>query len=292
VKKWLQLERPDVPLDELPEEPIVLAPPAPPPGAIKRARIRQAQALAQQGMSYSEIARQIGAHRVTISKWVHQELPPEAEVSPVAPTRELSPPPAPWQSWEQVRQIRELLQKHRFVLLKRPEKLNEAEQAHLSALLDSPVGAELRVGRDFLVDWYRIWQDEKGQRRSPSEAQTRYEAWQTEETYGAVPVLQRLQQRMTAAKFEQMSQFLRQPEWEATNNGAERAGRAFRHRQAPHFNLRSKEAIIGAINVAAYLRIEAVTAPREEPFHTCQRGRTQRIELAIPIEVSRPAYAA
>lgn len=62
----------------------------------------------------------------------------------------------------------------------------------------------------------------------------------------------------------------------ATNNGAERAARAFRHRQAPHFNLRSKEAIARAMTVTACLRKEAVTKPAAPPLHTCQRGRKKR----------------
>ncbi len=284
VRAWLQLERPHVPVEELPEMPIKPAPPMPKPSVAKRAKIRRAQELADQGLSYSEIGRQMGAHRTTISKWVHQDLPPEEEVaSSSPPVLELLPPPTPWESWEQVRQVREMLQEHRFVLLKRPEHLDDEEQGHLTALLNSPAGTKLQIGRDFLVDWYRIWGDETGHRRTLAQAQGRYEAWQTNETYGAMPVLQRLQQRMTAAKFEQMSQFLRQPEWEATNNGAERAGRAFRHRQAPHFNLRKKDTIAAAITVSACLQKEAATAPETAPLHTCQRGRKKQPELLIPI---------
>lgn len=291
VKKWLHLARPNVPLAELPEGPLPSAPLRPQPGAVKRAKIRQAQALAEQGLSYSEIARQMGVHRTTISKWVAQALPPEEEaaLSP-PPATQVTPPPAPWENWEQVRQIREMLQKHRFVLLKRPENLTEAEQAHLLALLDSPVGAELQVGRDFLVDWYRIWHNEAGQRRTLAEAQALYQAWHTHETYGAVPTLQRLQQRVTAAKFEQMSQFLHQPHWEATNNGAERAGRAFRHRQAPHFNFRDPDTIAASITVAACLHKEGALAPPLQPLHTCQRGRKKQSEQAIPVAMFEPPF--
>ena len=263
-----------MPVEALPELLAEPTPPIPKPGTAKRAKIRQAQLLADQGLSYSEIARQVGAHRVTIKQWLQLELPPEAEAVPEpSATIALPPPPGPWANWEQVRQVREMLQEHRFVLLKRPEHLDDEAQDHLAALLNSPVGTELQVGRDFLLDWYRIWSDEAGQRRTLAEAEARYQTWHTDETYGTMPMLHRLQQRVTPAKFEQMSQFLRQPEWEATNNGAERAGRAFRHRQAPHFNLREKETIAASITVAACLRKEAVTSPPREPLHLCQRGR-------------------
>ena len=62
----------------------------------------------------------------------------------------------------------------------------------------------------------------------------------TNPTYLAEPALRRVLNRMTDARFEHLSPFLRNPRWEATNNGAERAGRAFRHGQAAHFNLRAK----------------------------------------------------
>jgi transposase len=281
VREWLQMERPVVPLAELPDRPATLPLPISKRRAAKRAKIRQAQEWAGQGLSYCEIGRRLGIHRTTIAKWVAQALPSEEEeATPPEPGPTLSPapPPAPWQNWEQVRQVRELLKEHRFVLLKRPENLDDQEQAHLAALLISPAGAKLQVGRDFLVDWYRIWGNETGQRRTPTEAQACYEAWHANETYRTVPVLNHLQQRVTATKFEQMSQFLHQPAWEATNNGAERAGRAFRHRQAPHFNLRGRDTIAASITVTACLQKEAVTATIRKPLHTCQRGRKTQTE--------------
>ena len=60
--------------------------------------------------------------------------------------------------------------------------------------------------------------------------------------------------RLDAARFAQLSHFLRQPEWEATSNGADRLGRLFRHRQVPHFRLRSPRAIEGAVTVWACQR--------------------------------------
>ena len=281
VKKWLKLKRPELPLEA------ILAPPEPAPvslspAALKRAKICQAHDLVKQGLSYSETARRVGAHRVTIKKWLQEPVPPvEEPVSPAVSIPEPPRPPAPWTSWEQVQQIREALQEHRFLLVRRPEHLDEAEQAQVTALLSSPVGAELQVGRSFLVDWYRIWKDEAGQRRTLAEAQSRYEAWQTNETYAAVPTLHPLQRRVTPAKFEQLSHFLQQPQWEATNNGAERAGRAFRHHQAPHFNLRSQETIAGTITVVACLRKTAATRPAAPPLHTCQRGRKNRATAPI-----------
>jgi transposase len=252
------------------------------PAALKRHKIRQTHEWINQGLSYSETARRVGAHRVTIKKWLQQPVPPAEEpVSPAVAVPEPPRPPAPWVNWEQVQQIREFLQEHRFLLLRRPEHLNEEEQTQVAVLLSSPVGAELQVGRSFLVDWYCIWKDEAGQRRSLAEAKARYETWQTNEAYAAVPMLHKVQGQVSPAKFEQLSHFLQQPEWEATNNGAERAGRAFRHRQAPHFNLCSKEAIAGAITVTACLRKETVTRPAALPLHTCQRGRKKRVVQPI-----------
>jgi hypothetical protein len=134
----------------------------------------------------------------------------------------------------------------------------------------------LQVLRSFLEDWYRLWKDKTGQRRDLEEARARYDDWRTDEAYRAVAQLRRVQQQMTDAKFDKLSQFLRHPAWEATNNGAERAGRAFRHRQAPHFNLRQEASIERSIVASARLRKEMALRPPDEPFHTCQRGRKRR----------------
>jgi transposase len=279
VKKWLNLARPDLSPEQILAGPDQSQVDIPSPAAVKQNKIRQAHELAQQHLSYSEIGRRVGAHRVTIKKWLQEPVPSEPEPAvlsvPVGPEPPL--PPAPWTSWGQVKQVREALKEHRFLLLRRPEHLNEQEQTQVEALLASPVGAELQVGRACLVDWYRIWKDEAGQRRTPLEAKAQYEVWHTNELYAAVPILHKVQGQITPAKFEQLSQFLQQPEWEATNNGAERAGRAFRHRQAPHFNLRSQEAISGTIKAGACLRKEAATRPPLPRLHTCQRGRKQRM---------------
>lgn len=289
VKKWLNLTRPNLSAEQILAGPAQAQVDIPAPAAVKRNKIRQVHELARQHLSYSEIGRQIGIHRVTVKKWLQEPVPPEPEPVllsvPVVPEPPL--PPAPWTSWEQVKQVREALQEHRFLLLRRPEHLNEQELSHVKALLASPVGAELQLGRSFLLDWYLIWKDETGQRRTPAEAKARYETWQTDETYAAVPILHKAQNQVPPAKFEQLSHFLQQPEWEATNNGAERAGRAFRHRQAPHFNLRSQEAISGTIKAGACLRKEAATRPPLQPLHTCQRGRKQRM-----VERSEPYIAA
>lgn len=252
----------------------------------------QVHALAHQGLSYSAIARQTQVHRVTVKAWLQQEAPaaldaepstpvvseavPDVELLPSEPAATLAPPPAPWTSWDEVRQVREALQEHRFLLLRRPEHLNAEQQAHVAALLESPLGSQLQVARAFLEEWYGLWRDETGQRRTLEEAQARYVVWQTKPEYGAIAPLRRVQERMTPAHFERLSQFLRHPAWEATNNGAERAGRAFRHRQAPHFNLRKPESVEGALIVTACQHKAAATAQAAVPIHTCQRGRQRR----------------
>ncbi len=56
-----------------------------------------------------------------------------------SPTAAPSGPPAPWTSWEQVKQMREALHQHRFLLSRRPEHLNTDQQAQVARLLDSAV---------------------------------------------------------------------------------------------------------------------------------------------------------
>jgi len=148
-------------------------------------------------------------------------------------------PAAPWASWEEVRQVREALKERRGLFLRRPDHLSARQQAQVEALLASPMGPTLSVVRDFLTDWYALFKDKEGQKRSLDEAQARYDLWHQDDRYAALAPLRRALASITPERFAHLSQFLRQPAWEATNNGAERAGRGFRHRQGPHFNLRS-----------------------------------------------------
>jgi len=241
----------------------------------RQALHQQVQTLAQQGLSYSAIARQAGIHRVTVSAWL--KAAPKLTHTPASgggsADAAAAPPPAPWHSWDEVRQIREAVQKYRFLLLRRPEHLTGEEQAHITTLLECPIGSDLRVICAFLEEWYRLWTDEQQQRRTVEAAQTRYVAWKTNPAYTAIPALRRVQDRISTAQFEKLSQFLRQAHWEATNNGAERAGRAFRQLQAPHFNLRAEATITGALLVTACQRKVAATAGAEPHVNRSTRGR-------------------
>jgi len=302
VRSWL---RPAPPVRPAPP-----APPAPPasdlhivePAASAPTRayhrrtpalVAQIQQLSTQGLSYVEIARHTGVHRVSVSAWLREQgqegehpLPPGPEPvaavdtlpapSQDAPRADIPPasvlPPAPWTSWEEVRQVREALKEQRGLLLLRPDHLSSRQQAQVEALLASPVGPTLTVARDFLTDWYTLFKDERGRKRSVDEAQARYDLWRHDERYEELAPLRRARAQMTSDRFVHLSQFLRHPAWEATNNGAERAGRGFRHGQGPHFNLRSVASIEGALKVCAYRRKETADTLLP-PVALCRRGR-------------------
>lgn len=279
IRHWLQQPLPAVPATMPTDLSAQAALPAPRQRQVLKAqRLQRVHALAQQGYSYTAIARQVGLHRVTVKECLHQPPPPVESAQSTAPEPGSEPPPPPWSSWEEVRQVREALQEHRFLFLRRPDHLQPEEQAQIAALLATPVGPALQVARTFLVEWYQLWHDEAGQRPPLVEAQARFEAWRTNPTYQTVPHLRRLQEQMTPIKFQRLSQFLRHAEWEATNNGVERTGRAFRHRQAPHFNLRSATAIENAITVAACQHQAAVLAPTPSRANRSMRGRKPRDE--------------
>lgn len=313
VRKWLRCEPPaEVPVDLaedwrrrlLPEVTAIRR-------ATRQAKQEQVRSLANRGLSYSAIAREVGLCRVTVKRWLLQdplsgplleaqetELLPAAPISamqetpvqqqprPVTPPTVPSdgdrrdescpvlplPPPTPWTSWEQVQQVREALREDRFLLLHRPEHLDADQQAKVAFLVDSPL-SQLGTARSFLIDWYRLWTDEQGHRRPLEEARRRYQAWRSSPIYRAEPPLRRLLEQMTDAHFEQLCPFLQHPDWEATNNGVERAGRAFRHGQAPHFNLRSAASIEGALIVAACQRKKATQNVPERQANHATRGR-------------------
>jgi transposase-like protein len=243
--------------------------------AARLAGIAQVHALRRRGLSLSAIARQTGLNWRTVRAWLRQAVPASAapnELLLLPPALEEAPPPAPWSSWAEVRRVREDLKLGRGLLLRRPDHLTADEQRQLQAVLDGPAGGEIRLARAFLLDWYAIWRDTHGQRRRPAEARAHYERWRAEPTYARLAPLRRVQQRIDDACFQRLSQFLRNPSWEATNNGAERGGRSFRHGQRPHYNLRSLVTIEDDLKVRAVLRQQRAALP-VQPIPRCPRGR-------------------
>jgi hypothetical protein len=158
-------------------------------------------------------------------------------------------------------------------MLRRPDHLTTTEQARIDQALECPVGGVLQVARSFLEDWYGFWTDEQGQRRTVVEAQARYQAWCRNSAYQQVAPLQQVIKAVDAARFEQLSHFLKHPRWEATNNGAERVGRRFRHLQGPHFSLRTARSIEQALTAQSYRQYETATQPASPASARSGRGR-------------------
>jgi len=248
--------------------------------------IAQAHVLRPQIQSTRALARAVGVNQDTVRKWLRlTPLDPAtiAElVAAVGLTPPLEPPPAPWRDWDQIRRVREDLRLHRTLFLHRPEHLADEEQRILADLLVSPVGDTLRLARGFLEAWFAIWQDEDGHRRLPAEAEQRYRAWHEDAAAAEFAPLRKQQQHLDADHFAHLSVFLHDSSWEATNNAAERGGRAFRHTQHPHFRLRSLAAIDADLKVHACLRKERVCSPPLTRLHQCQRGRQPHRSTSTP----------
>src|SRR5512137_369271 len=152
VKRWLQQEPEFILVGVASDTDAATPPPARADQRIlkqsaRREKLVQVHAMSDQGHSYSAIARQVGLHRVTVKKWLQEELLAEADSSAISPEEraEPEPPPAPWSNWEEVKQLREMLKEHRFLLLRRPEHLSVVEQALATTLLEQAGCADLRV---------------------------------------------------------------------------------------------------------------------------------------------------
>jgi transposase-like protein len=251
---------------------------------LRTAKLAQVHLLRRQGQSCRQIARHLGISPTTVCKWLREEPPAadpamEAALTATAVAQEaeaLPPPPAPWTSWDEVRQVRQALTGARYLLLRRSDHLSPEEQARVDQVLAGPLGERLGLARRFLLEWYAIWRDGDGRRRDHDAARERHRRWHEEPAYRAVLPLARAQRQITPAHFERLSHFLDDPTREATNNGAERTARLFRHRQAPHFALRSQAAIDDALTVGAFLHKEEVEDAPEQLAARSLRGRRRR----------------
>lgn len=250
------------------------------------ARIALAKRLAQEGLGMRAISRQLGHSRNTLRTWLDGTVKPkeerDASTMTVGVLSRGAPPPEPppgWESWDQVRGAKDQLRKTRFQVLARFERLSEKEQAAVRAALALPCSAALRVAHRFTQDWYAIWTDAAGARRGLDEARERYNRLRNDEKAKAIPALARLQHHMTDEKFSGVSPFLSHPNWEGTNNGAERGGRLFRHLQGPHFRMRSKAAISKLIRSHACGKLPS-KAEDQPSVGRSSRGRPVRRAVA------------
>lgn len=274
--------------------------PSPQKRAAHRAAIARVYALHEQGVSIRGIRRRTGHSRNTIKRWLRGEIPKEIAQAEfptewmleeifgegVASEQEEEPlipeVPSPWNSWEEVRKVRNLLWDVRYVLLRRPEHLTEKDREKLGFLLDSPIGEEVRLMRGFLEEWYLLFYDEQRNRRTLEEAKELYGLLKNDPHYRTLKHLAGLQARFGEEHFIKISGFLKHPDWEATNNGAERCARAFRHLRAPHYGFRKPRSIESAIQARAWLSKEESLLPSNPPAGRCTRGRKARWRSGLP----------
>jgi hypothetical protein len=258
-----------------PSRPLLCRPrkkhPIPQKLAVHRTAIARVYALHKQGVSIRGIRRRTGHSRNTIKRWLRGEIPKEVsegelptewmleeifgrgvasgqEEEPLIP--EVS---SPWSSWEEVRKVRNLLCDVRYIILRRPEHLTEKDREKLGFLLDSPLGNEVRLRRGFLEEWYLLFHEEQHKWRTLAEAKERYDRLKNNPDYQKLKHLAGLQARFCEEHFLKVSRFLMQDGWEATNNGAERTGRTFRHLQRSRYNFRKPISIENALRARAWL---------------------------------------
>jgi hypothetical protein len=272
-------------------------------------RLALVHRLHREHHSQRAIARLTGHSRMTIQRWLHEEppvfetettasadptsspgstgarvgeLPPESQSveRPKDTSRAIDwqarptepPPPSPWENWQQVREYRQALHKDHFLVLRHPSHLTDEDRTHLADLLNGLPGETLRVARHFLEDWYAIPRDDGGHRRFFEDALARWRTWHENPEYRHMARLRRLLERMDEERAAKDLAFLHNPAWEATNNGAERRARQFRHLQAPCFGLRTEMAIEGALKVDALRGRTGLVAVRS-PSARSGRGR-------------------
>src|SRR5262249_9982329 len=152
----------------------------------------------------------------------------------------------------------------------------DGQLARGAAVRAGRVGARLRPARRFREAWFATGRGADGGRPSWDVAHARHARWHADPAYHGLAPLRRVQCSVDGAQFARLSHFLRQPVWEATSNGAERAGRAFRHGQGPHFPLRSARSIDDLLRARACVHMERATAAPLRPHGRRTRGRRCR----------------
>lgn len=139
---------------------------------------------------------------------------------------------------EAAQSARDEIRKARFLLVARPENLDDERRRRLAELLRRHPG--LRVVRTFMDDFYGIFD---GKPR-PSEAQWRRQSFLAKAEYQSCPILASARAILAdQAKFDKVALFLHYANLNSTSNDVERDNRDFRKRQKTHYRLRAEQSI-------------------------------------------------
>jgi hypothetical protein len=133
---------------------------------------------------------------------------------------------------------RDEARKGRFLVLTRPENLNENKQKRLVELLSAH--PTLALIRAFMVEFYALLD---GKPR-PKEAKRRWQALLANPAYQACTQLAgALKGLADEKKFDKVCLYLRYQNLNSTSNEVERDNRGFRRRQNAHYRLRDKKSL-------------------------------------------------
>lgn len=130
--------------------------------------------------------------------------------------------------------------KHRYLIVKRREKLSVWEKRALQTMLEYLPA--LRVLRRFMERVYRLLEASQ----TEEQAWGRYAAWQATAEFRAVPELAAVLEGMTVAKFGKVVAFLRSPLGQRvrTNNHVERLNRQIRADEKVRYRWRTGRGIV------------------------------------------------
>jgi Transposase len=130
--------------------------------------------------------------------------------------------------------------RHRHLVVKRAESLDEREKADLGKMLSWM--PELRVLRDFCQEAYKAW----GSGQSQKVARWRWTMLLKKAAYQAVPELKEALEGLGKGKLEKTLSFLEEPEGQRqkTNNHVERMNRTLRFDEKTRYKWRSRKSIV------------------------------------------------
>jgi hypothetical protein len=136
--------------------------------------------------------------------------------------------------------------KHRYLIVKHPEKLGEREQQALQTMCEYLPG--LRVLRQFVNRVHKLLEPAQ----TAAQAWARFATWQQEASFRAVPELAAILDSFSAAKFAKAMAFLHSPLGQRvrTNNHVERLNRQVRHYEKVRYKWRSGRGIVRFVVLA------------------------------------------
>nr|WP_279433284.1 transposase [Pseudobacteriovorax antillogorgiicola] len=159
-----------------------------------------------------------------------------------------------WESWDQIKDIREVLIKLAFDISSNKGYGSDEIQKRYQQVLGSPLAPKIVEIRNFVESWYSIWTLDEEALPNLETAQRSWEELADRKLLFVEHHFGKFQSRMTNRLFDSLSFYFQREDFQSTNNSAERYARVVKKIQKASYRIRSKHHLADRVLLQELMR--------------------------------------